>query len=97
MSDVRPVEIVDEEGFVAPTPCKIEVLLESIARGAVIEGIDDVEGGREAEVVIKERAPGGVAILDGVVDARRGVKEVFVFVGRQPCNSFLVNIASWNK
>jgi hypothetical protein len=67
MADVRPVETVNEEGFA--TPYKIEVLLGSVAQGVVIEGVDNVEGGREAEVVIEERAPEGVAVLDGVVDA----------------------------
>jgi hypothetical protein len=54
MSDVRPVGIVDEEGFAAPAPYKTEALLRSIARGAVVEGVDDVEGGREAKFVIEE-------------------------------------------
>jgi hypothetical protein len=40
-----------------------------------------VEGGREAEFIIEERAPKGAAVLDGVVDVERGVKEVFVFIG----------------
>jgi hypothetical protein len=40
------------EGFTAPAPYKIEVLLESIARGA--EGVNNVEGGREAKVIIEE-------------------------------------------
>jgi hypothetical protein len=56
-----------------------------------------MEGAREAEGVVKKRAPEGVAVLDGVVGAERGVKEVFIFVVWQPCNSFLANIASWNK
>jgi hypothetical protein len=54
MSDMCPVGIVDEEGFVAPTPCKIEALLGFVTRGAVVEGFDDVEGGREAEFVVEE-------------------------------------------
>jgi hypothetical protein len=54
MSDVRSVETVDEEGFVVPAPCKTEVLLGSVARGDVVEGVNDMEGGCEAEVVIKE-------------------------------------------
>jgi hypothetical protein len=58
-----------------------EGLLGSIARGAVAEGVDDVEQTHEAEGVTEERAQEGIAVLDGVVDARRGVKEVFVFVG----------------
>jgi hypothetical protein len=40
-----------------------------------------VEGEHEAKVVIEEHAPEGVAVLDGVVDVERGMKEVFVFVG----------------
>jgi hypothetical protein len=40
-----------------------------------------VEGEREAEFVVEERAPEGVAVLDGAVDAKRGVKEFFIFVG----------------
>jgi hypothetical protein len=58
-----------------------EGLLRSIARGAVAEGVDDVEGTHEAEGVTEERAQEGIAVLDGDVDARRGVKEVFIFVG----------------
>jgi hypothetical protein len=81
MSDVRPVGIVDKEGFATPTPYKTEALLGSVARGAIVEGVDNVEGGREAEVVIEERAPEGVAVLDGAIDVERGVKEVFIFIG----------------
>jgi hypothetical protein len=40
-----------------------------------------VEGGHEAEFIIEERAPEGVAVLDGAVDVERGVKEVFIFIG----------------
>jgi hypothetical protein len=54
MSDVRPVEVVDEEGFAAPAPCKTEALFRSVARGATAEGANDVEGVDEAEVVIEE-------------------------------------------
>jgi hypothetical protein len=54
MSDVRPVGIVDDEGFVAAAPCKTEVLLGSVAWGAAVEGVDDMEGAREAEGVIEE-------------------------------------------
>jgi hypothetical protein len=54
MSNVRPVGTVDEEGFAAPTPYKAEALLGSVARGAIVEGVDDVEGGREAKFVIEE-------------------------------------------
>jgi hypothetical protein len=54
MSDVRPVGTMDEEGFAAPAPCKTEALLRSIARGAVVEGVDDVEGGCEAKFVVEE-------------------------------------------
>jgi hypothetical protein len=81
MSNVCPIETVDKEGFAAPAPCRTEALLRSIGRGAVVEGVDDMEGGREAEVVIEECALEGVAILDGDVDADQGVKEVFVFIG----------------
>jgi hypothetical protein len=41
MSNMQPVEMVDEEGF-AIAPCKIEALLGSIAWGAVPEGVGDV-------------------------------------------------------
>jgi hypothetical protein len=68
MSDVRPVGTVDEEGFTTPAPYKTEALLRSVARGAVVEGVDDVEGGCEVEFVVEERAPEGVAVLEGVVD-----------------------------
>jgi hypothetical protein len=54
MSDVRPVEIVDEEGFVAPVTCKTEALLKSVAQGTIVEGVDDVEGGHEAKFVVEE-------------------------------------------
>jgi hypothetical protein len=40
-----------------------------------------VEGGHEAEFIIEEQAPEGVAVLDGAVDVERGVKEVFIFIG----------------
>jgi hypothetical protein len=40
-----------------------------------------MERGREAEFIIEERAPEGVAVLDGAVDVERGVKEVFIFIG----------------
>jgi hypothetical protein len=54
MSDVRPVGTVDEEGFAAPVPCKTEALLRSIARGVAVEGVNNVDGGREAEFFIEE-------------------------------------------
>jgi hypothetical protein len=54
MFDVRPVGMVDEEGFAAPAPYKTEALLRSVARGAVVEGVDDVEGGHGAEFVVEE-------------------------------------------
>jgi hypothetical protein len=38
--------MVDKEGFAAPVPCKTKALLGSLARGAVVEGVDDVEGGK---------------------------------------------------
>jgi hypothetical protein len=94
MSDVRPVGIVDDEGFVAAAPCKTEVLLGSVAWGAAVEGVDDMEGAREAEGVIEEWALEGVAVLDGVVGAKRGMKEVFNFVVWWPYNSLSANIAS---
>jgi hypothetical protein len=56
MSDVCSVGTVDEEGFTAPVPCKIEVLLGSVARGAVVEG------------VVEERTPDVIAVRDGAVD-----------------------------
>jgi hypothetical protein len=67
MSDVCPARTVDDEGFGAAAPYKTEVLLGSVARGAVVEGIDDMEGAWEAKGVIEERAPEGVVVLDGVV------------------------------
>jgi hypothetical protein len=70
MSDVRSVETVDDEGFATAAPCETKVLLGSIAWGAAVEGVDDVEGAQEAErVIIEERAPEGVAVLDGAVGA----------------------------
>jgi hypothetical protein len=54
MSDVCLVGTVDEEGFAAPVPYKTEALLGSIARGAIVEGVNNTEGGREAEFVIEE-------------------------------------------
>jgi hypothetical protein len=97
MSDVRPVGIVDNEGFAAATPCETEVLLGSIPLGATVEGVDNVEGAQEAECVIEERAPEGVAVLDGAEGAERGVMEVFIFIGWRPCNSFSANITRCNK
>jgi hypothetical protein len=89
---------MDDEGFVAATaPYETEALLRFIAWVAAVEGVDDMEGGWEAKGVIKERAPEGVAVLDGAVGAERGVKEVFDFVIWRLCNSFSANIASWNK
>jgi hypothetical protein len=85
---------VDKEGFVVPAPCEIEALFGSIAWGVAVEGVNEVEGAREAEGVIEVQVPKGVAILDGVVVAGRDMKEVFIFVGWRPCNSFSVNIAS---
>jgi hypothetical protein len=70
MSDVRSVETVDDEGFATAAPSETKVLLGSIAWGAAVEGVDDVEGAQEAErVIIEERAPEGVAVLDGAVGA----------------------------
>jgi hypothetical protein len=69
MSDVRSVEMVDEHDFIAAAPYKIEALLESIARGAIAKGVDNVEGARETEGVIEERVPVGIAVLDGAIDA----------------------------
>jgi hypothetical protein len=54
MSDVRLVGTVDDEGFAAATPYETEVLLGFIARGAAVDGVDDVEGAWEAEGVIEE-------------------------------------------
>jgi hypothetical protein len=65
MSDVQLVQTVDEEGFVVPAPCKTEALLGSIVRGAVVEGVDDMEGACEAEGVIEELTPGSVVVLNG--------------------------------
>jgi hypothetical protein len=94
---VHPVGTVDEEGFAASAPCKTEDLLGFVARSVAVEGVDNVEGGREAEVVVEERAPEGIAVLDGVVDVERGMKEVFIFIDWRPYNSFSASIASWNK
>jgi hypothetical protein len=94
MSDVHLVGMVDEEGFAAPAPCKIEAILGSIAWSAVVEGVNDMEGGCEDKFVVEEEAPEGVAVLDGVVDVEWGMKEVFIFIGWSPCNSFSSNIAS---
>jgi hypothetical protein len=52
MSDVHPVGTVEEEGFSAAAPYKTEALLRTVARGAVAEGVDDMEGAQEAEGVI---------------------------------------------
>jgi hypothetical protein len=79
MSDVLPVETVDGEGFATAAPCEIEVLLGYVAQGAA-EGVDDVEGAREGKGVIEERAPKGVAVLDGAVGVEGGTKEVFIFI-----------------
>jgi hypothetical protein len=54
MSDVCPVGTVDEEGFAAPAPYKKEALLGFVAQDAVVEGVDDVEGGHELKFVVKE-------------------------------------------
>ena len=54
MSNVHPIGTVDEEGFATAAPCKTEALLGSVAQGAIAEGVDDVEGARKAEGVIKE-------------------------------------------
>jgi hypothetical protein len=86
--------MVDKEGFTALAPCKTEALIGSVARGDVVEGVDNMEGGRRAEVVIEERALEGIAVWDGAVDAEWGVKDAFIFVGWQPCNSFSSIIAS---
>jgi hypothetical protein len=93
ISDVRPVGIVDEEGFAARAPYQIEALLGSIAWGAIVEGVNDVEGGREAKFIFEEWAPEGVAVLDGAVDVEWSMK-VFIFISWWPYNSFSTNIAS---
>jgi hypothetical protein len=80
MSDVRPVGTVADEGFVATAPYETKVLLRSIVQDAATEGVDDVKGAWEVEGVIEERAPEGVAIMDGAIGVERGVKEVFVFI-----------------
>jgi hypothetical protein len=54
MSDVRPVGTMDDEGFVAAAPYETEVLLRSIAWGAIAEGVNDMEGAQEAKGVIEE-------------------------------------------
>jgi hypothetical protein len=88
MFDVRSIGTVDDEGFATAAPCETEVLPEPVAQGAAVEGVDDVEGAQEAEGVIEERAPEGVAVLDGVVGVERGMKEVFIFIVWRPYNFF---------
>jgi hypothetical protein len=39
-----------------------------------------VEGSREAEFIIEERPPKGIAVLDGAIDVERGMEEVFIFI-----------------
>jgi hypothetical protein len=46
MFNVRLIEMGDEEGFSIPAPCKTEALLGSVVQGAIVEGVNDVEGGR---------------------------------------------------
>jgi hypothetical protein len=53
MSDVHPVGTVDEEGFAA-APHEMEALPGSIVWGAIAEGVNGIEGAREAEGVIDE-------------------------------------------
>jgi hypothetical protein len=65
MSDVWPVEAVDEGGFTTAAPCKTEALLRSVAWGAIVEGVNNVEGACEVKGVIEERASEGLAVLDG--------------------------------
>jgi hypothetical protein len=60
---------VDEEGFTAVLPCKIEGILESIACGTAPKGVNDVEAACQADGVVEEWAPEGVAVLDEVIDA----------------------------
>jgi hypothetical protein len=88
------VDVVDdEEGFAASAPCRIEDLLVSEARGAGGGGVVDVEGAREAEGVVEERAEEGGAVLDGVIEGGLDVMELLTLSWR-PCNSFSANIAS---
>jgi hypothetical protein len=54
MSDVHPVGTVDDEGFAAAAPYETEALLRSVAWGAAIEGVNDVEGAWDAEGVVEE-------------------------------------------
>jgi hypothetical protein len=70
MPDVRPVGMMDKEGFAASAPYKTEALLGSVARGAIVEGVHDVEGGHEAKVVIEEQAPEGIAFWAAVIGAK---------------------------
>jgi hypothetical protein len=69
MSYVHPVGTMDDEGLATAAPYEMEVLLGSVAWGAVAEGVDKMEGAWEAEGVIEERAREGVVVLDGVVGA----------------------------
>jgi hypothetical protein len=94
---VRLVGTVDEEGFAVPATYKTEALLRSIVRGAVVEGVDDMEGGHDVKVVIEERAPEGIAVWARAIDAERDMKEAFIFIIWHPYISFFANIASWNK
>jgi hypothetical protein len=68
MSGVRLVGMDDEEGFTAPAPYKTKDLLGFVARGAIVEGVDNMEGGCEDEDV-KERAPEEATVWDWIVDA----------------------------
>jgi hypothetical protein len=51
MLDVRPV---DEEDFIVVVPYKIEGLLDSVAHGIALEGINNVEGAHEGGGVVEE-------------------------------------------
>jgi hypothetical protein len=91
ISEVRPVDVVDDkDGFAATWGAGGVVSEARGAGGAVI----DVEGAREVEGVIKKWAVAGAREVECVVDVWWGMNELFNLVGCCPCNSFSANIAS---
>jgi hypothetical protein len=94
ISEVRPVDVIDDEdGFAVAWGAGGVVFEAWGASGGVI----DVEGAREVEGLIEKQAVAGAREVEGVVDVWRGINELFNLVGCRPCNSFSANIASWNK
>jgi hypothetical protein len=94
ISEVRPVDVVDDEDSFAATWGVGGVISE--ARG-VGGGVIDVEGVHEVEGVIEKWVVAGAREVEGGIHVWRGVNELFNLVGCRPCNSFSANIASWNK